>query len=175
MNLFKNLQLKICNLQFEIPAKRVTGFTLIEILTVVLILAVIIGIALPVAQTAFEKMRISQARSDIAGVELALEGYKTQHGEYPNASPAERVPVDDLDEFMKFPAKRVIANVFYDPWNVPYRYSEPGLNHPSFADIASAGPDRQINGSWQTDDNLYGAADAGDVNDDNLDNWSEKR
>ena len=144
------------------------GFTLIELLVVIAIILAILGIVLPVANNSYEKMRVHQTQADIAKLEVALEGYKSKYGDYPPASPASRVPVSALGEFMTFPTKRVIASVFYDPWNIPYRYSKPGTNHTNFVDMTSAGPDRQIDDTnWQT--SLAG------VNADNIDNWSQKR
>lgn len=147
-----------------------SGFTLLEMLSVVVIIAVVIAIILPVAKTSFEKMRIHQAQADIAALESALEGYKSAAGTYPIADPAYRVPVKDLKLYMKFPPKRVIVQgsneIFYDPWNIPYRYAFPGFNNTDFADIASGGPDRAINDNWQA--SLVG-------NEDNIDNWSQKR
>ncbi|MBI1883517.1 MAG: type II secretion system protein GspG [Chlamydiae bacterium] len=155
------------------------AFTVIELLVVVMIIAVILGILLPVGKTAFEKMRIHEAQTDLAKLELALEGYQAKYGEYPNSYAAsgftELVPVSQLLEFMAFPGKRVISNIFYDPWNIPYYYAEPGLNHPDFVDMASAGPDRLINANWKLDENIYGASDPSDENDDNINNWSRKR
>ena len=145
---------------------RKKAFTLTEMLFVMAIIAIVISIIIPVAQTAVNKSRIHQAQTDIASIEMALEGYKAKYGVYPDASPANRVPVASLSEFMKFPSKRVISNEFYDPWNLPYRYSKPGANQKDFVDIASAGPDRNIDdGSWMTS--------AAGNNADNINNWSQ--
>lgn len=143
------------------------GFTMTELLLVVAVIAVILAITLPAAQTAFVKMRINKTQVDIVNVEAALEGYYSKNGRYPSASPANRVPVSALSEFMRFPKKQLISNVFYDPWKSPYYYAMPGTNHEDFADISSAGPDGQINANWQTDST--------GVNADNIDNWSQKR
>jgi general secretion pathway protein G len=144
------------------------GFTLTEVLVVVAIIGVVLALAIPVAKGSFEKARVNQSQVDIAAVEAALEGFKTKYGYYPDASPASRIPVTALSEFMTFPSERVISNEFYDPWNNPYRYSEPGTNNTSFADISSAGPDRLINdGNWMTSNSGNNA--------DNVDNWSQKR
>lgn len=141
---------------------------MIELLVAVMIIAILLAILLPVAHTALQKMRIHQVQADIVSVEAALEGYKSQYGKYPSPNPTDRIPVTDLSPFMKFPTKRVLSSVFYDPWYIPYRYAMPGGQQPGFADIASAGPDRQINDTnWKT-------SSAG-VNADNIDNWSQKR
>lgn len=148
---------------------RKSSFTLTELLFVIAIIAVLVALIVPVAQTAFEKMRIHQTEADISSLEVALESYKSKYGVYPDASPAQRVPVGScLDEFMKFPAKRVRSNIFYDSWNNAYRYSKPGTNQTDFVDIASAGPDGLINdANWMTN--------ASGDNADNLTNWSKNR
>lgn len=143
------------------------GFTLMEFLVVLSIVAVMVAIIVPVAQTSFEKMRIHQTQADIAKLEIAIEAYKSQNGKYPDPSPAESIPVIALSPYMKFPEKRVISNVFYDPWSQPFYYDSSGTNHADFVDISSAGPDREIDGNWQTS--------ATGINADNIDNWSRKR
>jgi general secretion pathway protein G len=146
-------------------SKKEQGFTLMELLVVVAVIAIILAILLPVSQTAFQKAGIHQAQSDISKVELALEGYKSKYGVYPSANPPERVPMDALDEFMKFPEKRVVGNDFNDPWGMPYYYESPGTHQTGFVDIVSAGPDQEMVSSNWSDDK----------NDDNIDNWSQKR
>jgi general secretion pathway protein G len=152
---------------------RRAGFTLLEVLIVTAVIAAILAIVIPVVQTAFHKMRVHQAQADISTLELALEGYKSKYGKYPDENPADRVPVDALEDdggdpstpFMKFSDKRLVSNVFIDPWNTPYYYQSPGAHQTGFVDIVSAGPDRQMDASnWSDSDN-----------DDNIDNWSQKR
>ena len=155
-------------------SREMRGFTLIELLVVIAIIAVLLAILLPVAQTAFEKAGIHQAQSDISKIELAVEGYKSKYGKYPDASPPERVPIirlldeeegDPPTPFMKFPEKRVAGNDFNDPWGMPYYYESPGTHQTGFVDIVSAGPDHEMVSSDWSDDK----------NDDNIDNWSQKR
>jgi len=150
------------------------AFTLTEVLMVLAIIGIVLALVIPVAKGSFEKARVNQAQADIAAIEAALEGFKTKYGYYPDANPASRIPLvadvngHALTEFMTFPSERVISNQFYDPWNIAYRYSEPGTNNTSFADIASAGPDRLINDvNWMTSNSGNNA--------DNVDNWSQKR
>lgn len=153
------------------------GYTLIEVLVVVLIISILIGLLLPVGQTVLDKMRISRAKADIAKIEAAAESYNSTHGAYPLETASDTVPVSKLEEFMDFPAKQVSStNEFMDPWGQAYKYKRHGTNHPSFIDMAASGPDAQISGAWQQDSNIYGGADpSGDVNDDNINNWFEKR
>ncbi|MBI1871361.1 MAG: type II secretion system protein GspG [Chlamydiae bacterium] len=147
------------------------GFTITEMLVVVVIVGIILAMSLPTAKTSFEKMRIHQTQTDIAKLEMALEGYKSKYGVYPNAGSGQSVPRSALenstDQFMHFPPERIIDGNFCDSWNMAYRYDMPGTNQPNFADIASAGPDRHVTGSWMT-------STTGD-DADNITNWSQNR
>ncbi|MDP3980523.1 MAG: prepilin-type N-terminal cleavage/methylation domain-containing protein, partial [Chlamydiota bacterium] len=80
------------------------GYTLIEVLVVLLLILVLTGLLLPVAQTSMEKMRISKAMADIAKIEAAAEAYQSQYGVYPAEVSSDKVPVSKLEEFMVFPS-----------------------------------------------------------------------
>jgi len=68
--------------------RRVRAFTLIEILTVIAIVAVLTGIVLGVGRRAAESARIARAKGELAALSAALEGYKRQYGEYPRTASA---------------------------------------------------------------------------------------
>ena len=90
---------------------RFRGFSLIEVMIVVVILGLLAGaVALKVGDYT-DAAKQNRAKSDIATIVSALETYYAQHGRYP-----------DSDEgFTKLPLK-----IATDPWGRPYQYNRPG-------------------------------------------------
>jgi prepilin-type N-terminal cleavage/methylation domain-containing protein len=68
------------------PPHSSQGFTLIELLIVIAIIALLAGIVANIAPMAIDKGKRSRAQAEIAAIELALENYKTERGEFPAAS-----------------------------------------------------------------------------------------
>ncbi|MBC8371074.1 MAG: type II secretion system protein [Planctomycetes bacterium] len=64
------------------------GFTIIEMLIVVTILAMLAGILVPVLEDAAQSSRDSRRASDLKSVQAALDSFKRVTGEYPNTSGA---------------------------------------------------------------------------------------
>lgn len=67
------------------PRKR-NAFTLIELLTVTVIIGILVGIVIGVAGNVRQKAAASRAKVEIAAFDLALERYKIDNGDYPNAA-----------------------------------------------------------------------------------------
>lgn len=60
------------------------GFTLIEMLVVVLIIGILVGIAFTGISYVFGMLDAKQAKKDLEELKLALEGFKTEYGDYPS-------------------------------------------------------------------------------------------
>ena len=84
-----------------------SGFTLIELLTVVAILAILVGAALPYVQNYIQETRISKAKSDLDEISKALMVYETRENSY-------------NDNTVKVLVGRYLNNSPIDPWGVPY-------------------------------------------------------
>jgi prepilin-type N-terminal cleavage/methylation domain-containing protein len=63
--------------------RRIGSFTLIELLTVMAIIAILVGLTLAAANGVWTKAARSRAASEIQAMSTALEGYKTDNGIYP--------------------------------------------------------------------------------------------
>jgi len=158
------------------------GFTLVELLVVMLILSVLIGIAVVSFSGILGQAKKVKAEQMIKNIETALGEYEARYGEYPIADypndegigavmdaifygPEKLLPVKEKDLVeSKYLGKKVVA----DPWKKPYRYRSAydeggnireGIHNSEKFDIWSVGPNLK-------DD--YG--EEGEENDD-IGNW----
>jgi general secretion pathway protein G len=84
---------------------RSRGFTIIEVMLAVAILAVVAGIAYPSYQSYADRVRVAQAVVDIQGISASVQAYERDNREYPA----------DLSEVGKAAMK--------DPWGNAYQYT----------------------------------------------------
>lgn len=135
------------------------GFTLIEIMIVVVILGILAAIVVPRLMGRPDEARIVKAKQDIRTLESALNLYKLDNHKYPTTE-------EGLDALVKKPANAsqwkqggYIDRLPKDPWNNPYQYLSPGVN--GEIDIFSFGGDKQQGGEGVDADigswNLEGA------------------
>jgi len=66
---------------------RVSAFTLIELLTVIAIIAILMALLFPVIGTVKETARKTQAKTDEMNVVAAVKAFNTEYGKYPNVDP----------------------------------------------------------------------------------------
>jgi general secretion pathway protein G len=117
-----------------------SGFTLIELMVVVIIIAALAAMVLPHVMPAGDEAKKKIASGGIANVAVALKLYRLNHGKYPSSS-------EGLDVLMKADPK--YNNEAYlerdpiDPWGNAYVYKYPG-SRPGRFDISSAGPDGEM-------------------------------
>lgn len=107
------------------------GFTLIEIMVVVMIIGLIVGSVGFVAFNKFKKAQIKNAQAIVKTVEGAIEMYMMDHnGECPK----------DLGELR---SQRILTKEPKDPWNEMIVFRCPGEKNSDGADVLSKGPDKQ--------------------------------
>lgn len=136
--------------------KKIQGFTLIEVMVVVLILGLLATIVVPKVVGSTDKARISKAKQDIAGLESALTMYRLDNFFYPTTdqgleSLVEKPTVEPEPKNWK--TGGYIARLPNDPWGEPYKYLSPGIH--GEIDIYSGGPNLQTEdddvGNWDTE------------------------
>ncbi len=113
------------------------GFTLIEILLVVVIIGILAGIALPKLSGHTRRAEITRARAEIENIGTALAQYEMDLGEFPR-SLQELVTSPGSDRWNGPYLQKGLPN---DPWKRPYVYVYPGQRNPRSYDLYSLGPD----------------------------------
>ena len=123
------------------------GFTLVELLLVLVILALIAGLVLPGIIGKAESAKAKAAASQVTRLSMAVESYYLETGRTP----------DSLDDLVNEPGDAngwngpyIKASSLKDPWGRDYEYSYPG-DHAEF-DIVSLGADGQPGGEGKNAD-----------------------
>lgn len=121
------------------------GFTLIEVMIVIVILGILAALIVPKVMGRPDEARGVAARQDIAAIMQALKLYKLDNRHYPTAEQGLQALVRKPTE-VPLPDnwKSYLDKLPNDPWGKPYLYLIPGL-HGEF-DIISYGADSQPGG-----------------------------
>ncbi|MCX7120188.1 MAG: type II secretion system major pseudopilin GspG [Gammaproteobacteria bacterium] len=117
------------------------GFTLIEVMVVVVILAILAAIIVPRILKRPEQARIVAAKQDVLSIQNALSLYKLDNGFYPSTDQGIDALVHQpsgLPKPVNWSAGGYLKKLPVDPWQNPYHYAHPG-RHGS-VDIWSDGP-----------------------------------
>jgi len=120
-----------------------SGFTLIELMVVVIIIAALAGMVLPHVLPASNKAKSSIARGDIANISMALKMYHLHNGKYPAGGAGLEVLMKPDPKFGNAP---YLERDAIDPWKNPYIYKYPGSKGSYGFDIVCTGPDGQEGG-----------------------------
>ena len=134
-----------------------TGFTLIELMIVVVILGLLATIIMPKILDRPEQARRMKAKVEIRGIESALALFKTDTGRFPTTSEGLEVLVSNQG-IKGYNADGYLDKVPSDPWGTKYVYISPGVNSRDY-DLKSYGQDGENGGvkdsadieSWNLD------------------------
>ena len=105
------------------------GYTLLELLVVMGILAVLTAIATPQLMAYFGKAKTQSAQLQIENIGTALELYYMENGSYPSTSAGLKALVEATPEAPRWngPYLKKAKNLL-DPWGRPYQYNYPTPN-----------------------------------------------
>ena len=70
----------------KFPATRAHGFTLIELIVVILVIATLAALLVPAAQRTLDRAKSAQAKNDVTQIVTAVNAYYTEYGKYPLAA-----------------------------------------------------------------------------------------
>ena len=115
------------------------GFTLIEVMVVVVILSILAAIIVPKVMDRPDTARLVKVQSDIRALESALNLYKLDNFEYPST-----------EEGLEALVPKYLARLSNDPWGNPYLYLSPGLH--GDMDVYTLGADGLQGGSGMNAD-----------------------
>ena len=138
----------------KIPLAR-SGFTLIEILVVIVVIAVLAGMVAPNVFKHVGEAKSVTARSQIEMLGAALDAYRLDIGRYPTTSQGLaalwQAPTG-AGQTVGWRGPYLRKDVPLDPWGRPYIYKNPGEQNPGGYDLASLGADGQPGGEGEASD-----------------------
>jgi general secretion pathway protein G len=141
---------------FPVHQRLQCGFTLIELMVVLLIIGVLAALIVPNVLNRADDARVTAAKTDVTNLMQALKLYKLDNQRYPTAD-------QGLQALLAKPTTPPVPNNWKtyldqlpkDPWGAPYVYLNPGIK--GEVDVMSYGADGQAGGegnnadigSWQ--------------------------
>ncbi len=127
---------------------RQSGFTLIEIMVVVVILAVLGALVVPNILDKVDQARVTRAQADIRAIGTALDLYRLDNFKYPTTEQGLQALVKQPNDptITNYPAHGYLQTIPKDPWNQPYLYASPGADGRDY-DVLTYGRDGKPGGT----------------------------
>jgi general secretion pathway protein G len=123
-----------------------TGFTLLELLVVVLIIGLLTGIVGPRLMSQVGRSEVTAAKAQIDALDKAVQAYRLDVGQYPSNDQGLRALTTAPGGDTRWRGPYLKGAVPNDPWGQAYQYRLPGSNGRDY-DIVSLGRDKALGGS----------------------------
>lgn len=137
-------------------SRRRGGFSLIELLLVLVILATLAALVVTKFAGRSKQAKITAAETEVSRLETALDAFEIDVGRYPTSQEGLRALYEQPSDAESWKGPYLKRGIPMDPWRNEYIYEYPGRYNEDGFDLHSLGPDRQ------------------DGTDDDIKNWSEK-
>lgn len=135
--------------------KKQTGFSLVEIMVVLVIIGLLVGIVAPNVLDSADKARVQKVQADIKAIESALKIYRLENFNYPTSDQGlqalvEKPSIDPIPRNWK--KNGYLDDMPLDPWGREYLYLSPAEFGDGEYDIYSLGADGVSGGEDQNAD-----------------------
>ena len=140
-------------MQQKIERRAQGGFTLIEIMVVVVILGILASVVVPRIMDNPDKARMVKAKSDVQAIKGALDLYKLDNFNYPSTDQGLQALVSKpggSPEAKNWKQGGYLDALPKDPWGNDYQYLSPGVN--AEIDVFSYGADGRPGGEGASAD-----------------------
>ena len=121
-----------------------SGFTLLELLVVMVIIGLLVGYVGPKYFAQIGKSEIKATRAQIDSLEKSLDQYRLDTGHYPSTEQGLSALMIKPASESRWSGPYLKKNVPLDPWGIAYQYKSPG-EHGEY-DLSSFGKDSQPGG-----------------------------
>jgi len=122
------------------------GFTLLELLVVILIIGLLTGIVAPRFLSQISRSEVTTARAQMDALDKALQAFRIDMGRYPTSAEGLQVLVTAPGGDPRWRGPYLRGDVPNDPWGTPYVYACPSTRGKDF-DLISLGHDKAVGGT----------------------------
>ncbi len=136
--------------------RRIIGFTLLELLVVMVIIGLLVGYVGPRYFSQLGKSEVNASQAQIDAIETALDIYRLDMGRYPNQEQNLNALLQAPENANRWQGPYVEKSIPADPWGQPYVYKFPGER--SEFELFSYGADGQLGGDGNNAD-IYGRSE----------------
>jgi general secretion pathway protein G len=135
-----------CKMTFKNKIRRQSGFTLVELLLVLTILAILAGLVLPKFANSTEQAREAAAQTQISSFGTALDTFEVDNGYYPRGNAGLNDLINAPRDAQNWHGPYLkMDSIPLDPWKNAYIYDCPGKHNPNGYDLMSMGLDARAN------------------------------